>query len=146
MAYRFSHPTVFTHARDTQASARLLIRRIGAVLFLIGGLTMVLTLLAPSAGRPSAAAFVPVGLACFGFAAYLAFAPRAPDWALLGLRATVACETAAGEVGLTVSIGLCESGPETTSEELLRSADIALYSAKGAGRNCVAVYGEPALA
>src|SRR5919106_4370230 len=83
MAYRFSHPTVFTHARDTQASARLLIRRIGAVLFLIGGLTMVLTLLAPSAGRPSAAAFVPVGLACFGFAAYLAFAPRTPDWALL---------------------------------------------------------------
>jgi diguanylate cyclase (GGDEF)-like protein len=62
------------------------------------------------------------------------------------LRATVARETAAGEVGLTVSIGLCESSPETTPQELLRSADIALYSAKGAGRNCVALYGEPALA
>ena len=348
MPYRFSHPTVFTHARDAQASARLLIGRIGAVLFLIGGLTMVLTLLAPSAGRPSAAAFVPVGLACFGFAAYLAFSPRTPDWALLAtpplgtllvtaimsiegttsgtpffylwpmlvsayffqrrdvllnfalvcasfgvalafwvpvddgslimfldtvtamgvvaalvfmlktqvgrlvtglhkasttdpltgvlnrgafqerldralaapdqhplvlalldldhfkavndryghpagdralrrfceivqaearlddalgrlggeefglllpgtdlagahafadrLRATVARETAVGEVGLTVSIGLCESIPGTTSEELLRSADVALYSAKRAGRNCVAVYGEPALA
>jgi diguanylate cyclase (GGDEF)-like protein len=57
------------------------------------------------------------------------------------LRATVARETAAGEVGLTVSIGLCESGRETTSEDLLRSADIALYSAKGAGRNRVALYG-----
>jgi diguanylate cyclase (GGDEF)-like protein len=348
MAYRFSHPTVFTHARDSQASARLLIRRIGAVLFLVGGLTMVVTLFAPSAGRPSLLAFVPVGLACFGFAAYLTLAPRVPDAVLLAtpplgtllvtaimsiegttsgtpffylwpmlvaayffqrrdvllnfalvcasfsaalafwvpvddgslimfldtvmavgvvatlvfmlktqvsrlvtgmhkasttdaltgvlnrgafqqrlddalaatnqeplvlalldldhfklvndrhghpagdralrrfceivqaearlddalgrlggeefglllagtdldgahsfadrLRATVARETAGGEVGLTVSIGLSESGPETTSEDLLRSADVALYSAKGAGRNRVALYGEPALA
>ena len=347
MAYRFSHPTVFTHARDSQASARLLVRRIGAVLFLLGGLTMVVTLLAPSAGRPSPAAFVPAGAACFGFAAYLALARRTPDWVLLAtpplgtilitaimsiegttsgtpffylwpmlvaayffqrrdvvlnfalvcasfavalafwvpvddgglimfldtvtamgvvaalvfvlktqvgrlvtglhkasttdaltgvlnrgafqqhldealathdrqplvlalldldhfklvndrhghpagdralrrfceivqaearlddalgrlggeefglllagtdlagahrfadrLRATVARETAAGEVGLTVSIGLSESAPGTTSEDLLRSADIALYSAKGAGRNRVAVYAEPAL-
>jgi diguanylate cyclase len=348
MAYRFSHPTVVTHARDTQASARLLIKRIGAVLFLLGGLTMVLTLLAPSAGRPSPVAFAPVGVACFGFAAYLGLAPRTPDWALLAtpplgtvlitaimsiegttsgtpffylwpmlvaayffqrrdvvlnlglvcvsfavalafwvpvddgglimfldtvlavgvvaalvfmlktqvgrlvtglhrasttdaltgvlnrgafqarldevlaaphgervvlalldldhfklvndrhghpagdralrrfceivqaearlddalgrlggeefglllagtdlagahsfadrLRATVARETASGEVGLTVSIGLCESRPGTTSEDLLRSADVALYSAKGAGRNRVALYGQPALA
>jgi diguanylate cyclase (GGDEF)-like protein len=344
MAYRFSHPTVFTYARDSQSSARLLIRRIGAVLFVLGGITMVATLLAPSAGRPPLLAFAPVGLACFGFAAYLTLAPRVPDVALLAtpplgtllitaimsiegttsgtpffylwpmlvaayfferrdvllnfalvcasfgvalgfwvpvddgslimfldtvmavgvvaalvfmlktqvgrlvtglhkasttdaltgalnrgafqehldealaapdrqplvlalvdldhfklvndrhghpagdralrrfceivqaearlddvlgrlggeefglllagtdlegahsfadrLRATVARETAAGEVGLTVSIGLCESGPETTSEELLRSADVALYSAKGAGRNRVALYGQ----
>ena len=348
MAYRFSHPTVFTYARDSQASARLLIRRIGAVLFFLGGITMVATLLAPSAGRPPLLAFAPIGLACFGFAAYLLLAPRVRDWALLAtpplgtllitalmsiegttsgtpffylwpmllaayffqrrdvvlnfalvcasfavalafwvpvddgglimfldtvmavgvvaalvfvlktqvgrlvsglhkasttdaltgvlnrgafqerldealsapdrqqlvlalldldhfklvndrhghpagdralrrfceivqaearlddvlgrlggeefgllltgtdlegahsfadrLRATVARETAAGEVRLTVSIGLSESGPETTSEDLLRSADIALYSAKGAGRNRVALYGEPALA
>ena len=348
MSYRFSHPTVFTHARDSQASARLLIRRIGAVLLLLGGLTMVATLLAPSAWRPPMLAFAPIGLACFGLAAVLILAPRVPDWALLAtpplgtllitaimsvegttsgtpffylwpvlvaayffqrrdvilnfgvvcasfavalavwvpvddgglimfldtvvavgvvaalvfmlktqvgrlvtglhrasttdaltgvlnrgafqdrldealaahggqplvlalldldhfklvndrhghpagdralrrfseivqaearmddvlgrlggeefglllagtdlegahsfadrLRATVARETAAGEVGLTVSIGLCESGPDATSEDLLRSADVALYSAKGAGRNRVALYGEPALA
>ncbi|HEV2873885.1 MAG TPA: GGDEF domain-containing protein [Thermoleophilaceae bacterium] len=347
MAYRFSHPTVFTHARDSQASARLLIRRIGAVLFLLGGLTMVVTLFAPSAGRPPLVTFVPVGLACFGLAAYLGLAPRAADWVLLAtpplgtllvtaimsiegttsgtpffylwpmlvaayffqqrdvvlnfalvcasfgaalafwvpvddgslimfldtvmamgvvaglvymlktqvgrlvtgmhkasttdaltgvlnrgafqqrldealtapdqqplvlalldldhfklvndrhghpagdralrrfceivqaearlddelgrlggeefglilagtdlagahsfadrLRATVARETAAGEVGLTVSIGLSEARPATTSEDLLRSADVALYSAKGAGRNRVALYGAPAL-
>jgi diguanylate cyclase (GGDEF)-like protein len=347
MAYRFSHPTVFTHSRDSQASARLLIRRVGAVLFLLGGLTMVVTLLAPSSGRPSPVAFVPAGLACFGFAAYLGLARRTPDWVLLAtpplgtllitaimgiegttsgtpffylwpmlvaayffqrrdvvlnfalvcasfavalafwvpvddgglimfldtvtamgvvaalvfmlrtqvgrlvtglhrasttdaltgvlnrgafqarldqalaapdqqplvlalldldnfklvndrhghpagdralrrfceiveaekrlddalgrlggeefglllggtdlggahafadrLRATVARETAAGEVALTVSIGLCEAGPDTTSEDLLRSADIALYSAKGAGRNRVALYAEASL-
>jgi diguanylate cyclase (GGDEF)-like protein len=348
VAYQFSHPTAFTHARDVQASARVLIRRIGAALFLLGGLTMVVTLLAPSAGRPPLLAFVPAGLACFAIAGYLGLARRTPDWALLAtpplgtllvtaimsiegttsgtpffylwpmlvaayffkrrdvllnfalvcvsfatalvfwvpvddgglimfldtvtavgvvatlvfvlktqvgrlvtglhkasttdaltgvlnrgafqahldealaapdhqplvlaildldhfklvndrhghpagdralrrfceivqaearlddalgrlggeefglllagtdlagahsfadrLRATVARETAAGEVGLTVSIGLCEAGPETTSEDLLRSADVALYSAKGAGRNRVALYGRPALA
>ena len=83
MAYRFSHPTVFTHARESQASARLLVGRIGAGLFLLGGLTMVITLLAPSAGRPPLLAFAPIGFACFAFAAYLTFAPRVPDWALL---------------------------------------------------------------
>jgi len=348
VAYQFSHPTAFTHARDVQASARVLIRRIGAALFLLGGLTMVVTLLAPSAGRPPLLAFAPAGLACFALAGYLGLARRTPDWALLAtpplgtllvtaimsiegttsgtpffylwpmlvaayffnrrdvllnfalvcvsfatalalwvpvddgglimfldtvtavgvvatlvfvlktqvgrlvtglhkasttdaltgvlnrgafqahldealaapdhqplvlaildldhfklvndrhghpagdralrrfceivqaearlddalgrlggeefglllagtdlagahsfadrLRATVARETAAGEVGLTVSIGLCEAGPETTSEDLLRSADVALYSAKGAGRNRVALYRRPALA
>jgi diguanylate cyclase (GGDEF)-like protein len=346
MPYRFSHPTVVTHARDSQASARLLIRRVGAALFVVGGLTMVLTLFAPSAGRPSMVAFLPVGVACFALAAYLWLARSAPDWILLAtpplgtllitavmsiegttsgtpffylwpmllaayffqrrdlllnfalvcasfavalafwvpvddgslimfldtamatgvvaalvfmlktqvgrlvtglhkasttdaltgvlnrgafqerleraladreqvvlalldldhfklvndrhghpagdralrrfceivqgearlgdalgrlggeefglllgdtdlpgahsfadrLRATVARETAAGEVGLTVSIGLSEAWPGTTSEDLLRSADLALYSAKGAGRNRVALYGEPALA
>ena len=30
--------------------------------------------------------------------------------------------THAGEVALTVSIGLCEAGPDTTSEDLLRSS------------------------
>jgi diguanylate cyclase (GGDEF)-like protein len=81
--YRFSHPTVFTHARDAQASARLLIRRIGAVLFVLGGLTMVVTLLAPSAGRPPVVAFVPVGMACFALAAFLGLSRRVPDWVLL---------------------------------------------------------------
>jgi diguanylate cyclase (GGDEF)-like protein len=348
LAYLFSHPTVFSHARESQASARLLIRRVGAALYVAGGLTMVVTLLAPSSGRPGLIAFLPVGLACLAFAAYLWFARSTPDWALLAtpplgtllitaimsiegttsgtpffylwpmllaayffqrrdvllnfalvcasfavalafwvpvddgglimfldtvisvgvvaalvftlktqvgrlvtglhrasttdaltgvlnrgafqerldevlaapdhqpvvlalldldhfklvndrhghpagdralrrfceivqaearlddalcrlggeefglllagtdlagahsfadrLRATVARETASGEVRLTVSIGLCESGPGMTAEDLLRSADVALYSAKGAGRNRVALYGEPALA
>jgi diguanylate cyclase (GGDEF)-like protein len=81
--YRFSHPTVFTHASDSQESARLLIRRIGAALLAAGGFTMVVTLFAPSAGRPPVVAFVPVGVACFALAAYLAFARRVPDWLLL---------------------------------------------------------------
>jgi diguanylate cyclase (GGDEF)-like protein len=81
--YRFSHPTVFTQARDAQASARLLIRRVGAVLFVVGGLTMVITLFAPAAGRPPAVAFLPVGVACFVIAAYLGLSREVPDWALL---------------------------------------------------------------
>jgi diguanylate cyclase (GGDEF)-like protein len=81
--YRFSHPTVFTYARDTQESARLLIRRVGAALYVVGGFTMVITLLAPSSGRPTLLAFLPVGLACFGLAAYLGLASRVPDWVLL---------------------------------------------------------------
>jgi diguanylate cyclase (GGDEF)-like protein len=52
-------------------------------LFVAGGLTMLLTLLAPAAGRPSPVAFLPVGAACFGFAAYLGFAPSVPDRVLL---------------------------------------------------------------
>jgi diguanylate cyclase (GGDEF)-like protein len=58
------------------------------------------------------------------------------------LRTTVAHETADGEVGLTVSIGLAQSAPGMSADDLLRSADIALYSAKEAGRNQVAVYRE----
>jgi diguanylate cyclase (GGDEF)-like protein len=81
--YRFSHPTVVTHARDAQESARLLIRRVGAVLYVIGGLTMFVTLLAPSAGRPPMVAFLPVGVACFALAAYLALGRRVFDWVLL---------------------------------------------------------------
>jgi len=52
----------------------------------------------------------------------------------------VAKETAGGEVALTVSIGLAQADPWTSAEELLRGADVALYSAKAAGRNRVAVH------
>jgi diguanylate cyclase (GGDEF)-like protein len=83
MPYRFSHPTLFNEAEESQESARALIRRIGAALFVAGGVTMAVTLLAPAAGRPPLLAFLPVGVACFGFAAYLGFARRLPDWVLL---------------------------------------------------------------
>jgi len=83
MAYCFSHPTVFTEAKHAQGSARLLLARIGALLFVVGGATMVVTLLAPAEGRPTLAAFMPVGVGCFAFAAYLGFARRVPDAVLL---------------------------------------------------------------
>lgn len=83
MPYLFSHPTVFTHARDSQESARFLIRRIGAALFGVGGLTMIVTLLAPADGRPPLVAFLPVGAACFALAASLTLSRRVPDWVLL---------------------------------------------------------------
>jgi diguanylate cyclase (GGDEF)-like protein len=81
--YRFSHPILLSEAEESQESARALIRRVGAALFVAGGLTMLVTLLAPAAGRPSPLAFLPVGLACFGLAGCLAFARRLPDWVLL---------------------------------------------------------------
>ncbi len=48
-----------------------------------------------------------------------------------------------GSVSVTISIGACERLPEHRSpDEVLKSADQALYSAKGAGRNCVMSYGQ----
>lgn len=44
---------------------------------------------------------------------------------------------------MTVSIGVAERQMEHRSpEEVLKSADQALYSAKGAGRNCVMAFGQ----
>jgi diguanylate cyclase (GGDEF)-like protein len=42
-----------------------------------------------------------------------------------------------GNITLTCSIGVATAIQETTSEALLKRADVALYQAKGAGRNCV---------
>ncbi|WP_407314584.1 GGDEF domain-containing protein [Pseudomonas sp. nanlin1] len=48
----------------------------------------------------------------------------------------------ASHVSVTISIGIAERLPEHRSaEEVLKSADQALYSAKGAGRNCTVAYG-----
>ncbi len=45
-----------------------------------------------------------------------------------------------GTVSVTISIGVAERQVEHRNpEEVLKSADQALYSAKGAGRNCVMV-------
>jgi diguanylate cyclase (GGDEF)-like protein len=49
----------------------------------------------------------------------------------------------ASSVSVTVSIGVAERQAEhRTSEEVLKSADQALYAAKGAGRNCVVAAGQ----
>jgi GGDEF domain-containing protein len=50
--------------------------------------------------------------------------------------------SAASSVSVTVSIGVAERIDQRTPEEVLKSADQALYSAKGAGRNCVMAYGQ----
>ncbi|NQD92465.1 GGDEF domain-containing protein [Pseudomonas sp. CrR25] len=50
---------------------------------------------------------------------------------------------AAAEVSVTVSIGVAEYGEQQrTPEEVIKAADQALYSAKGAGRNCVRSQGQ----
>ena len=48
----------------------------------------------------------------------------------------------ASSVSVTVSIGVAERVEQRTPEEVLKSADQALYSAKGAGRNCVMAFGQ----
>lgn len=50
---------------------------------------------------------------------------------------------AASSVSVTISIGVAERLAEhRTPEEVLKAADQALYSAKGAGRNCVIAFGQ----
>jgi len=48
----------------------------------------------------------------------------------------------ASSVSVTVSIGVAERLEQRTPEQVLKSADQALYSAKGAGRNCVMAFGQ----
>nr|EPB95745.1 diguanylate cyclase [Pseudomonas plecoglossicida NB2011] len=49
----------------------------------------------------------------------------------------------AGTVSVTISIGVAErQADHRNPEEVLKSADQALYNAKGAGRNCVMVHGQ----
>jgi len=51
--------------------------------------------------------------------------------------------SASGTVSVTISIGVAERLAEHRNpEEVLKCADQALYSAKGAGRNCVMVHGQ----
>ena len=49
------------------------------------------------------------------------------------------------EISLTLSVGaaLSADGHGTTPDALLDAADVALYAAKHAGRNCVRVLGAP---
>ncbi|KIQ58491.1 MULTISPECIES: GGDEF domain-containing protein [Pseudomonas] len=48
----------------------------------------------------------------------------------------------ASSVSVTISIGVAERLEQRTPEEVLKSADQALYNAKGAGRNCVVAFGQ----
>jgi GGDEF domain-containing protein len=50
--------------------------------------------------------------------------------------------SSASSVSVTVSIGVAERIEQRAPEEVLKSADQALYSAKGAGRNCVMAFGQ----
>lgn len=49
---------------------------------------------------------------------------------------------AESSIGVTISAGVCslQPGPETTTEELIRHADLALYQAKANGRNRVETF------
>ena len=50
---------------------------------------------------------------------------------------------AVAQVSVTVSMGVAERGLEQRSaEEVIKAADQALYSAKGAGRNCIRSHGQ----
>jgi two-component system, cell cycle response regulator len=58
------------------------------------------------------------------------------------LRAAVADDplpTRAGNLSITVSIGVAVWSGKETEDELLSAADYALYQAKGQGRNCVSI-------
>ncbi|MNI56098.1 Phytochrome-like protein cph2 [compost metagenome] len=50
--------------------------------------------------------------------------------------------SSASTVSVTVSIGVAERVDQRNPEKVLKSADEALYAAKGAGRNCVIAYGQ----
>jgi len=65
------------------------------------------------------------------------------------LRAAVAdhpIPTKAGDVAITLSFGVSRWTEGQTEDELLAAADAALYRAKSAGRNRVALAGDPAAA
>ncbi|TCU29045.1 periplasmic sensor diguanylate cyclase/phosphodiesterase [Rhizobium azibense] len=50
-------------------------------------------------------------------------------------------EMGGGSISIGASIGVAAGEFGTAAQELTRKADIALYSAKGAGRNCYAIFG-----
>lgn len=84
------------------------------------------------------------GVARWGGEEFLIVLPNTtmPDAALVGekLRADIAshklCDV---ELGLTVSIGVAEHTPHSTTEQTIKAADDALYDAKNAGRDRVCV-------
>ena len=52
-------------------------------------------------------------------------------------KQTIACPDGKPLPGITVSVGLAVSGPDSTAETLVGAADAQLYRAKEGGRNCV---------
>jgi diguanylate cyclase (GGDEF)-like protein/PAS domain S-box-containing protein len=64
--------------------------------------------------------------------------PRAEQWRAAIEKLSLHYE--GQEVRATVSIGLVYCQPGSTAEEVLKTADMALYAAKDKGRNCIAVW------
>lgn len=84
---------------------------------------------------------------------YAVFDPQSPSLAdsmdlgnrlLLRFREPLALEIPECEIFVTASIGVARIGPQTPRDGdlLLRHADTAMYQAKDAGRNCVALFDE----
>jgi diguanylate cyclase (GGDEF)-like protein len=84
---------------------------------------------------------------------YAVFDPQSPSLAdsmdlgnrlLLRFREPLALEIPECEIFVTASIGVARIGPQTQRDGdlLLRHADTAMYQAKDAGRNCVALFDE----
>lgn len=92
-------------------------------------------------GRISGDEFVVLDPVSSGYTDSLALADRV----LAAFREPL--QLAAGDVFVSASIGvaLANTSSPLTAEELLRNADTAMYRAKDAGRNCVAVFDESML-
>jgi diguanylate cyclase (GGDEF)-like protein len=92
-------------------------------------------------GRISGDEFVVLDPASSGYTDSLSLADRV----LAAFREPL--QLAAGDVFVSASIGvaLADASSVLTAEELLRNADTAMYRAKDAGRNCVAVFDESML-
>ncbi len=56
------------------------------------------------------------------------------------LRRAIAAKPLAEHIGATISVGVAEFNPNTSTDSLLEAADTALYQAKHQGRNCVALF------
>lgn len=97
------------------------------------------TLLTAIAGRISGALRRQDNVGRFGGEEFLAVLPGANHASALAVaeRIRAAVESAGQHVGVTASIGIAQYEVGEATDSLVRRADAAMYSAKGAGRNRV---------
>jgi len=87
-------------------------------------------------------------LARYGGDEFVILMPQTKAQAAVILMERLRCETQAiklnDSISITVSCGIAESISEgsNTPREIMRRADLALYEAKNAGRNCVKIWNE----